>query len=28
VHAALQQLVAITVPGTIVPLPYNYEARL
>lgn len=27
-RAALQQLVAITMPGTIVPLPYAYVARL
>ena len=28
VRAALQQLVAITMPGTIVPLPYTYGTRL
>ena len=28
VHAALDQLVAITMPGTIVPLPYIYGSRL
>lgn len=27
-QAALQQLVAISLPGTIVPLPYTYVARL
>ena len=27
VQAALQQLMAITVPGTIVPLPYTYTGR-
>jgi D-proline reductase (dithiol) PrdB len=28
VHAALHHLVAITMPGTIVPLPSTYRARL
>jgi D-proline reductase (dithiol) PrdB len=28
VEAALQQLVAITMPGTIVSLPYTYGAHL
>ena len=28
VQAALHHLVAITMPGTIVPLPYTYGAHL
>ncbi|MDD7397430.1 MAG: D-proline reductase (dithiol) protein PrdB, partial [Eubacteriales bacterium] len=28
VRAALEQLVAIQTPGTIVPLPYEYIAKV